>query len=208
MFLTSAARPAAHSISLHLQRRSVSAIAIKYANAAYNAALKASPATLSKVQTDLTGIVAALPQSQQLVELVHNPTLSAQDRKKGLEAVFAQRKDTDKITRNLLEVLSDNGRLGELEEVTHEYTELVSKYKGELEVIVTTDKPAGQDILKRIEAAMKASELGKKAKSLKMINKINPGILGGLIVEFGDRTIDLSVSNRVNKLNALISESV
>ncbi|KZO95597.1 ATP synthase subunit 5 [Calocera viscosa TUFC12733] len=208
MFFASATRPAAHAISTLLQRRAASQIAIKYAHAAYGAALKVSPATLSKVQGDLSGLVSALPKEQQLVELIHNPTLSAIDRKKGLDTLWQTRKDADKITRNLLEVMSDNGRLGELEEVAGEYAELVSKYKGELEVIVTSDKPLPADILKRLENSMKNSVAGKEAKSLRMVNKVNPGILGGLIVEFGDQTIDLSVSNRVNKLNALIQESV
>ena len=36
------------------------------------------------------------------------------------------------------------------------------------------------------------------------ICQVNPGILGGIVVDFGDKTIDLSVSSRVNKLNALL----
>jgi len=208
MLLTSAVRPAAHAISTTLQRRAASQIAIKYAHAAYGAALKVSPQTLAKVQSDLTGIVSALPQQQQLVELIHNPTLSEQDRHKGLAALFQARKDVDKITKNLLEVMSENGRLGELEHVVEEYKELVSKYNGVLEVIVTSDRPLQADVLKRIETAMKNSQAGKDSKSLKISNKVNPGILGGIILEFGDKTIDLSVANRVTKLNQLLQESV
>ncbi|EJU04440.1 ATPase F1 complex OSCP/delta subunit [Dacryopinax primogenitus] len=208
MLLTSAARPAAHVISTTLQRRAASQIAIKYAQAAYGAALKVSPATLSKVQTDLAGIVTQLPQQPQLLDLIQNPTLSAGDRKKGLDQLWGTRKDADKITKNLLEVMSENGRLGELEGVSEEFKELVNKYKGELEVIVTSDKPLTPEIMKRLENAMKASQAAKDSKTLKVSNKVNPGILGGLIVEFGDKTIDLSVSNRVNRLNALLQESV
>ena len=36
---------------------------------------------------------------------------------------------------------------------------------------------------------------------------MNPSILGGIIVDFGDKTIDLSVASRVNKLNGLLSGS-
>ena len=34
--------------------------------------------------------------------------------------------------------------------------------------------------------------------------QVNPAILGGLLVDFGDKTIDLSVSSKVNKPNALL----
>ena len=38
--------------------------------------------------------------------------------------------------------------------------------------------------------------------------QINPAILGGLIIEVGDKTIDLSVSSKINKLNRLLSEAI
>ena len=41
-----------------------------------------------------------------------------------------------------------------------------------------------------------------------MENKISESILGGLIVEIGDRTIDLSVQSRVSKLNQLLYETL
>ena len=35
--------------------------------------------------------------------------------------------------------------------------------------------------------------------------QVNPAVLGGVVVDFGDKTIDLSVVSRVNKLNNLLS---
>ena len=37
------------------------------------------------------------------------------------------------------------------------------------------------------------------------VAQINPAVLGGVVVDFGDKTIDLSVASRVNKLNNLLS---
>ena len=36
---------------------------------------------------------------------------------------------------------------------------------------------------------------------------MNPAILGGIIVDFGDKTVDLSVQSRVNKLNNLLQRT-
>jgi len=33
---------------------------------------------------------------------------------------------------------------------------------------------------------------------------VNPSVLGGLVVDFGEKTIDLTISSRVNKLNNLL----
>ena len=38
--------------------------------------------------------------------------------------------------------------------------------------------------------------------------QINPDIMGGLVVEIGDRTIDLSVSSKIAKMNKLLSDSI
>ncbi|KZV80808.1 hypothetical protein EXIGLDRAFT_780523, partial [Exidia glandulosa HHB12029] len=69
-------------------------------------------------------------------------------------------------------------------------------------------EPLGRDVLANLEKSLKQSEAGKAAKTLKITNKVNPAILGGLVVDLGEKTIDLSVSNRVNKLNGLLQESV
>lgn len=34
--------------------------------------------------------------------------------------------------------------------------------------------------------------------------KVNPSVLGGLVVDFGEKTVDLSVSSRISKLNNLL----
>ncbi|TFK78856.1 hypothetical protein K466DRAFT_606606, partial [Polyporus arcularius HHB13444] len=60
----------------------------------------------------------------------------------------------------------------------------------------------------RLETLLKQSQAAQQAKSLKITNKVNPAVLGGVVVDFGDKTIDLSVASRVNKLNSLLTQSV
>lgn len=38
--------------------------------------------------------------------------------------------------------------------------------------------------------------------------KVNPDIKGGLVVEIGDRTIDLSVSSKISKMNKLLTDTL
>lgn len=40
------------------------------------------------------------------------------------------------------------------------------------------------------------------------ITQVNPDIVGGLVVEVGDRTIDLSVSSRIAKMNKLLNDTL
>ncbi|KAH7927124.1 OSCP, subunit 5 of the stator stalk of mitochondrial F1F0 ATP synthase [Leucogyrophana mollusca] len=211
--LSSTLRSAA--VSTGLGRRAASSIALKYSNAAYSAALAKSPQVLSKVQTELTAISNSIKEVPELKAFVSNPTLSAKDRNSGLAAMFARaegagakKEPVSDITKNLFAVLSDNGRLGETQGVIEGFNELVAKYKGELEVVVTSAAPLPKDVSSRLETVLKQSQAAQQAKTLKITNKVNPAVLGGIVVDFGDKSIDLSVSSRVNKLNNLLTQSV
>ncbi|KAH7913888.1 OSCP, subunit 5 of the stator stalk of mitochondrial F1F0 ATP synthase [Hygrophoropsis aurantiaca] len=203
------------AVSAGLGRRAASTIALKYSNATYSAALAKSPQVLNKVQAELTVISNSIKELPELKAFVSNPTLSAKERNAGLAAIFARAEGTgakkepvSDITKNLFAVLSNNGRLGETQGVIEGFNELVSKYKGELEVVVTSAAPLPKDISSRLETVLKQSQAAQQAKTLKITNKVNPSVLGGIVVDFGDKSIDLSVSSRINKLNNLLIQSV
>jgi F-type H+-transporting ATPase subunit O len=59
--------------------------------------------------------------------------------------------------------------------------------------------------LTQLKNNLSKSSLAKDAKSVVIKNSVNPSILGGLIIEVGDKTIDLSVASKVMKLNKLLT---
>jgi F-type H+-transporting ATPase subunit O len=169
-------------VSNGLGRRTASAIALKYSNAVYSAALAKSPQVLSKVQTELSTISSSIKQNPQLNSFIHNPTLSAKDRTAGLTALFAtvegtgaKKESISEISKNLLAVLSENGRLAETQGVIEGFNELVSKYNKELTVVVTSASQLPKDVLTRLESTLKQSQTAQQAKSLKITNKANTG---------------------------------
>ncbi|KAH9930392.1 OSCP, subunit 5 of the stator stalk of mitochondrial F1F0 ATP synthase [Amylocystis lapponica] len=211
--LLSSARSAA--LSAGLGRRAASSLALKYSNAVFSAALAKSPATLNKVQTELNAISTSIKETPELNTFVTNPTLSVHDRVAGLSALFARaegagpkKEPVSDITRNFFTVLSENGRLGETQGAIEGFNELVSNYKGELTVTITSAAPLPRDVQTRLESSLRQSQAAQKAKSVKVANKVNPAVLGGIVVDFGDKTLDLSVASRVNKLNNLLQQSV
>ena len=227
--LAASSRTLANAALRASQRRAYSAIAGKYSNAAYNAALSKSPATLTKVQTELTNVASTIKSEPALAAFIDNPLLSATERSTGLEAVYkaatkGSKDPVSDVTKNLFTVLSENGRLGETIGVIEGFDELVAKYKGELEITVTSAAPLPRDALAKLEGSLKQSEAAKKSKVVKVTNKVsrllcrlssssddawkvNPSVLGGIIVDVGDKTIDLSVASRVTKLNSLLQRT-
>ncbi|KAG7098889.1 hypothetical protein E1B28_000789 [Marasmius oreades] len=213
MLLASAARTI--PVTPTTGRRAASAIATKYSNAVYAAALAKSPQVLSQVHTELAHVAATMKQTPEVNAFIHNPTLSAKDRGAGLNSLFyriessgAKKTPISDITKNLLAVLSENGRLGEMEGVIEGFNDLIAQYKGELTVTVTSAAPLQKDILGRLETILKQSQAAQKAKTIKLTNKVNASILGGIVVDFGDKTIDLSAQSRVTKLNNALHQAV
>ncbi|KIK75072.1 hypothetical protein PAXRUDRAFT_509268 [Paxillus rubicundulus Ve08.2h10] len=211
--LSSVLRPS--TASFLSGRRAASSISLKYSNALYSAALAKSPPVLSKVQTELNAICKSINETPHLKAFISNPTLSANERAVGLAAVYAKaegastrKEPVSAITKNLFAILSENGRLGETQSVIEGFNALVAKYKGELEVVVTSATTLPKEAAAKLEAILKQSQAAQQAKTLKVINKVNPSVLGGVVVDFGDKSIDLSVSSRVNKLNHILEESV
>jgi F-type H+-transporting ATPase subunit O len=62
--------------------------------------------------------------------------------------------------------------------------------------------------LSRLETAVAKSQYVGQGKKLKVTNTVNPDIVGGLVVEIGDRTIDLSVSSKIAKMNKLLTDTL
>jgi len=224
MLLATASRSAARTTLHGTGRRAASAIALKYSHAVYGAALAKSPQTLTKVASELAAVSKTLAADAKVSEFFSNPTLSVQERATGLEALYSgiDGGKLSDVTKNLLKVLSENGRLGETPGVIEGFNELFSQYKGEVNVTVTSATPLPKDVLTRLEATLKQSQTAQAAKVLKVTNKVrvypssiqeyqthftlqvNPALLGGLVVDFGEKTIDLSVQSRVTKLNNIL----
>lgn len=203
------------SVVLGRGRRAASSIALKYSNAIYSAALKQPPQVLTKVQSELHALAKSVNQVPELKAFITNPTLSAKDRALGLDAILAQaeglspkKEAVSDLTKNLLFILAENGRLAEVPGVIEGFDELVAKYRGELEVLVTSAAPLPRDIATKLETILRQSQAAQQAKSVKVTNKVNPSLLGGFVVDFGDKSIDLSVFSRVNKLNNILQQSV
>ncbi|GAA5868185.1 hypothetical protein JCM1840_006174 [Sporobolomyces johnsonii] len=182
-------------------------LAGKYAGALYSAAAKQD--ALKAVEADLKGVKTAIADST-VRDFLSNPILSAGDRSAGITALLskASPKGASPLTKNFFEVLAENGRLYETDKVIADFLEIMSAHRGEVKVTITTAAPLEKDLQKRLEDSLKSSKVAQGGKTLIIENKVNEAVLGGLVIDFGDKTLDLSVASRVSKLNAQLQESI
>jgi len=178
-----------------------------YANALYTAAAKQNVLDpTSKAISSLTQILKSDPKLQTIIAA---PTLSDSDKSQIVAELEKHTGGADKsgTVKNFLSALAENNRLGLLEGVCEKFGTLISASKGEVELTVTSAAKLDDKLLKRLETAIGKSEYSQ-GKKLKTVTRVNPDILGGLVVEIGERTIDLSVSGKIARMNKLLSDAV
>ncbi|KAF4304387.1 putative ATP synthase oligomycin sensitivity conferral [Botryosphaeria dothidea] len=178
-----------------------------YASALYTAAAKTS--ALEPVSKALENLNNVFKKDPKLSEVLSTPTLTEGDKKQIVAELqkLVGSQDKDGVVKNFLETLAENNRLGLLEPITENFAQLMGAYRGEIELNVTSAQPLDNKVLSRLESAVSKSSYAQ-GKKLKVVPKVNPDIKGGLIVEIGDRTIDLSVSARLAKMNKLLQDTL
>ncbi|KAI8074049.1 OSCP/delta subunit of ATPase [Gongronella butleri] len=177
----------------------------RYATALYVAAARES--ALDAVEKDLKNVQAVVAKDKQVASFLENPTLSRKEKKDSVSALLAKSGKVHNLTKNFFETLAENGRLTESTKVIDSFGELMSAHRNELSLVVTSAKPLDKATLNKVAEALQKSNLAE-GKKLLVSNKVKADILGGLLVELGDKSIDLTVSSKLAKLNKLVTDAI
>ncbi|KAK9418622.1 hypothetical protein SUNI508_07879 [Seiridium unicorne] len=178
-----------------------------YATALYTAAVKSS--SLDPTAKALNSLNDLVTKDTKLATILSTPTLSDADKSAIVgELQKSLGSGTNETVKNFLSTLAEYNRLSNLKGVCEKFAELISASRGEVELIVTSATQLDNKTLNRLESAVTKSQYVGQGKKLKVTNQVNPDIVGGLVVEIGDRTIDLSVSSKIAKMNKLLTDTL
>ncbi|KAI8888539.1 F1 complex, OSCP/delta subunit of ATPase [Backusella circina FSU 941] len=177
----------------------------RYATALFTAA--ARQGSLEAVEKDLKALQGAVTKDKAVGAFLENPTINREKKIQGVNALLAKAGTPNTLTKNLFETLAENGRLEQTPKVIAAYAELMSAHRNELPMVITSAKELDKATLNKISDALQKSALAE-GKKLLVSNKVKPDIMGGLLVEIGDKSIDLTVSSKLAKLNKLVTDSV
>lgn len=173
-----------------------------YASALWVAAAKEK--TEAQIESAMASLGEVVAGDKRLQTILANPSLTKQDKALVADTLAGK----NKTIRNFLETVAENNRLALIPEIVKAYAQLVSAARGEVEVTITSAQPLDNKSISRLQAAIQKSKYGASASKLKVRNAVNEGIIGGIVVEIGDRTIDLSVSSRIAKINRSLTENL
>lgn len=175
----------------------------KYASALYVTAVRQN--VLDPVETELQQVLNAAEQNSVFADFLKDPSVSKTTRVKAVEELFKDVAFAD-VTKNFLAVLAENGRLAQLQRIYGCYIELVHAHRGEVQALVTAAMELSPAELEDIKGALKGYL--KAGQSLKVEQKVDRSIIGGLVVDIQDKHIDLSIDTRIKQMEKLLAEAV
>ncbi|HTV71936.1 MAG TPA: F0F1 ATP synthase subunit delta [Rhizobiaceae bacterium] len=179
---------------------SVSGVSGRYATALFE--LARDERAIDAVRADLDKFDAMLNDSADLKRLVRSPVFAADTQLKALSAVLEKAGITG-ISANFLKVLASNRRLFSVADVIRAFRALVAKFKGEASADVTVAEPLSDKNLDALKTALKAVS----GKDVTLHVKVDPSIIGGLVVKLGSRMVDSSLRTKLNSIKHAMKEA-
>ncbi len=173
----------------------ISGLAGRYAIALFNLALEER--SVEAVGRDFAALKVLMASSPDLSHLVRAPVFSRSEQKKGMDAVL-RRMEAAPLTVRFVLLLASKGRLFALLDIARAFELLASVQRGEIRAEVTSARVLSDSEISELKATLK-SKLGREAR---LDTKVDPSILGGLIVKVGSRMIDSSLRTKLEGLRA------
>ena len=162
-----------------------------YARALFEAAQEQG--RVEAVQRDLAAFGDAVEGSPELTQFLANPQVDP-TAKAGVLAELSE--GADELVRNFLRLIAGKGRSGQLAGIRDEFQALVDRAQGRVAVELTTafelsDEEAAA-IVSRIEQA--------SGQSVEAVRKVDPALIGGMVLQAGSLRVDASVRGRIERL--------
>jgi F-type H+-transporting ATPase subunit delta len=181
------------------QSTGTSAIAERYATALFE--LAEDEKALNELENDVGRFATLHDASDDLQAFIRSPVHRAEEQVRAIEAILNQA-GIGGLVGNFFKVVAGNGRLFAAPEIIAAFRRLVAKRRGEVTAEVTSAEPLSDAHVAALKEALKAS-LGK---DVTLDTRVDPSLIGGLIVKVGSRMIDSSVKTKLSSLKLAMKE--
>ena len=182
------------------QKPIVSGVAGRYATALFELALEQR--SVDAVKADLDRFAAMIEENPELARLVKSPVFSADEQGRALTAVLGSA-GIGGLAANFLLLVASNRRLFTIGQILKAFRLLVAQHKGEVTAEVTVAEKPSEAHLAAIKDALRAVT----KKDVQVDVKVDPAIIGGLVVKLGSRMVDSSLRTKLNAIKLAMKEA-
>jgi F-type H+-transporting ATPase subunit delta len=147
------------------------------------------------VSEELADFAAAVRDVPELRAALRNPELETPTKVAVLDELAG---GSDELLRNFLRLVAEKGRIAQIEEIAREFDRLMAREERRLDVELTTARELSddeaRDLLRQIEQAA-----GRRVEATR---KVDPGLIGGFVLQAGSMRVDASVRGRLEGLRS------
>jgi F-type H+-transporting ATPase subunit delta len=168
-------------------------LAARYAAALFE--LADDKKQLHQTAADLTTLKGMLAESADLRRLIRNPLLTRDDKRRAVLALI-ERAQLGDLVRRFVAIMADNRRLDVLPAAIDAYLTQLAERRGEMTAEVRVAKPLSPRQQRDLVEALRRSVGGRVALDI----KIDPALIGGMVVKVGSRMLDSSLRTKLQRL--------
>jgi F-type H+-transporting ATPase subunit delta len=179
----------------------VSGVAGRYATALFELALEEKK--VDAVKADLDRFGAMIDDSADLTRLVRSPVFTADEQSRALTAIL-DKAGIGGLAAKFLQLVASNRRLFAFGQILKAFRLLVARHKGEVTAEVTVAEKLSDQNFEALKGALKTVTGGK---DIDFAVKVDPAIIGGLIVKVGSRMVDSSLRTKLNSIKLAMKEA-
>lgn len=172
---------------------SVAGLAGRYAAALFD--LARDSRALDAVAGDLDVLGRLIDESSDLMRLIRSPILKREDQGRALSAVM-ERAGLEQLTRNFIGLVTRKRRLHDLPAMIRAYRSLLAQHRGEVTAEVVSAHPLDDGQMSALRERLRQA-LGREPR---IAARVDPDLLGGLVVRIGSRMIDSSLRTKLSRI--------
>jgi F-type H+-transporting ATPase subunit delta len=171
----------------------VSELAGRYATALFD--LARDEKALEQVEGDLANIEAMMAESEDLRRLVRSPVISRDDQGRAM-AALVERLAPNPLTARFIGVVAHQRRLYALGQMIQRFRELLAEHRGESAADLLSARPLSEVQVGAVRQVL----AGIVGRQVNLAVKVDPELIGGLVVRVGSRMVDSSLRAKLQRL--------
>lgn len=181
-----------------------SVVASRYAEALFGLAVEQGEK--ANVQVAMQGLSKVYDESPEWRAFLRNPVVPIGKKKEVVQAMFAHQ--VPALVQLFLDKLVSSRREMLLGEIAEAYEVLHLKYEGILVAEVKSASALSDAQKVEVMSIVKNASFAKACKEVRLVEKIEPQLIGGLVVRVGDREVDASIARKLADLRQQFSSNL
>lgn len=178
----------------------VSGVAGRYASALFDLAKEAG--SIEAIESELRALQASIDASSEMRGFLKSPVYDRVEQMAVVDAL-AQKAGFGALTANFLKLIAKNRRLFALEDMIRAFAKLAADDRGEVSAEAMTAAAMNDDQIKALRLEIERMV----GKAVNLETRVDPDLLGGLIVKIGSKMVDASLRTKLNRLKTVMKEA-